>query len=377
MLVLDQKKTMPPRMRGAVLISSLCAAGLAAADQVGIDASGAQAEFNVGVGTTEQVGSWLDEIGFGELKKTFAKNVVDGAALREITEEELKELGVKKVGCVRCAPRARAVAPSALAHSSAPEWPQPRPFCRRRTRALTRAPSRHPPFRSPPQPAQALRADPVRGLARLRAAGPHGAGRRAERERDEQRAGGRVVGAGGLWRRQKGLWRKRRRRPGAARPQRGTRRRARDIPARGGVDFSRRAALHGLTRAVSAPSRAPVPHPAAAGRAQGRAQREQARPAAALRARALHGDARLPQPGARGRRGVVGRAGGQQLARDGEAPRRAASRPRRAARLKPLYPPAPTPRSGWASTCARSSSTRWTVSRCPTSRRTSYAPSWA
>lgn len=152
-------------MRGAVLISSLCAAGLAAADQVGIDASGAQAEFNVGVGTTEQVGSWLDEIGFGELKKTFAKNVIDGAALREITEEELKELGVKKVGCVRCAPRARAVAPSALAHSSAPEWPQPGPFCRRRARALTRAPSRHPPFRSPPQPAQALRADPVRGPA--------------------------------------------------------------------------------------------------------------------------------------------------------------------------------------------------------------------
>eukprot|EP00304_Pavlova_gyrans_P007899 CAMPEP_0206052434 /NCGR_PEP_ID=MMETSP1466-20131121/33760_1 /ASSEMBLY_ACC=CAM_ASM_001126 /TAXON_ID=44452 /ORGANISM="Pavlova gyrans, Strain CCMP608" /LENGTH=352 /DNA_ID=CAMNT_0053427589 /DNA_START=22 /DNA_END=1080 /DNA_ORIENTATION=+ len=53
---------------------------------------------DVGVANVEEVASWLDEAGFGDLKKAFAKNVIDGPALREITEEELKELGVKKVG---------------------------------------------------------------------------------------------------------------------------------------------------------------------------------------------------------------------------------------------------------------------------------------
>jgi hypothetical protein len=71
---------------------------LAAGQQVTVDPTGAQSAFDVGAGTVEEVASWLDEIGFPELKKSFAKNVIDGPALREITEEELKLMGVAKVG---------------------------------------------------------------------------------------------------------------------------------------------------------------------------------------------------------------------------------------------------------------------------------------
>lgn len=83
-----------------VLSVALALATRSAAEQVSVDASGAQAAFNVGAGSVEEVSTWLDEIGFGDLKKSFAKHVIDGPALREITEEELKELGVKKVGYV-------------------------------------------------------------------------------------------------------------------------------------------------------------------------------------------------------------------------------------------------------------------------------------
>mmetsp|Transcript_28920 Transcript_28920/g.77800 ORF Transcript_28920/g.77800 Transcript_28920/m.77800 type:complete len:357 (+) Transcript_28920:49-1119(+) len=61
-------------------------------------AAAQDAPTDVGQGNVEDVATWLDETGFSDLKKTFAKHVIDGPALREITEEELKELGVKKVG---------------------------------------------------------------------------------------------------------------------------------------------------------------------------------------------------------------------------------------------------------------------------------------
>jgi hypothetical protein len=75
------------------------AATTASAEQVGLDASGSQLAFDVGAGSVDEVGAWLDTVSFADLKRSFAKHVIDGAALREITEEELKELGVKKVGC--------------------------------------------------------------------------------------------------------------------------------------------------------------------------------------------------------------------------------------------------------------------------------------
>jgi hypothetical protein len=68
------------------------------AEQVGIDAAGQRAAYDLGTSSVEEVASWLDDISFGDLKKAFAKNAVDGPALRDITEDELKDLGVKKVG---------------------------------------------------------------------------------------------------------------------------------------------------------------------------------------------------------------------------------------------------------------------------------------
>lgn len=88
-------------MRPLALAVVALAAARVGGEEVAVDALGGQADTrtDVGAGSVEDVSAWLDDIGFADLKKKFASNVIDGPALREITEEELKELGVKKIGC--------------------------------------------------------------------------------------------------------------------------------------------------------------------------------------------------------------------------------------------------------------------------------------
>ncbi|KAJ1639746.1 hypothetical protein T492DRAFT_1139224 [Pavlovales sp. CCMP2436] len=88
-------------MRAVVFAQGFAVALLgstAGAEQVGVTAVGLQGIYDLGAGSVDEVASWLDGISFGELKKSFAKHQVDGPALRDITEDELRELGVKKVG---------------------------------------------------------------------------------------------------------------------------------------------------------------------------------------------------------------------------------------------------------------------------------------
>ena len=44
------------------------------------------------------VGAWLDGLGLGQYARAFAENDIDGAALRVLTDEDLRELGVRSFG---------------------------------------------------------------------------------------------------------------------------------------------------------------------------------------------------------------------------------------------------------------------------------------
>ena len=47
----------------------------------------------------EEVGDWIEEIGFGVVKNIFIENFISGSELVELTNEELKEdLGVRALG---------------------------------------------------------------------------------------------------------------------------------------------------------------------------------------------------------------------------------------------------------------------------------------
>ena len=49
--------------------------------------------------TVQQVGTWLEEKGFGVWKEKFEEEEVDGACLLDLTAEELEaSIGVKKLG---------------------------------------------------------------------------------------------------------------------------------------------------------------------------------------------------------------------------------------------------------------------------------------
>lgn len=94
----------PRHARVAIALALLGGASGAELSRGGAGSAGQGKEVkpaNVGVGSQDDVASWLDEAGFGNLKRAFAKNVIDGPALRELTEDELRELGMNKIGCVR------------------------------------------------------------------------------------------------------------------------------------------------------------------------------------------------------------------------------------------------------------------------------------
>ena len=44
------------------------------------------------------VGAWLDRLGFGQYARAFAENDIDSEALRVLTTEDLRELGVRSLG---------------------------------------------------------------------------------------------------------------------------------------------------------------------------------------------------------------------------------------------------------------------------------------
>ena len=44
------------------------------------------------------VGAWLDGLGLGQYARAFAENDIDGAALRVLTADDLRELGVRSLG---------------------------------------------------------------------------------------------------------------------------------------------------------------------------------------------------------------------------------------------------------------------------------------
>lgn len=46
----------------------------------------------------EEVSEWLRDIGLGEYVESFADNEIVGEHLMELNKEELKELGIKKIG---------------------------------------------------------------------------------------------------------------------------------------------------------------------------------------------------------------------------------------------------------------------------------------
>ena len=48
--------------------------------------------------STLQVGEWLKEIGLGEYKENFVSNFITGELLAKLTKDDMKDLGVEKVG---------------------------------------------------------------------------------------------------------------------------------------------------------------------------------------------------------------------------------------------------------------------------------------
>ena len=46
----------------------------------------------------EEVGKWLREIGLAEYSESFEENEIVGEHLLDLSKDELKELGIKKIG---------------------------------------------------------------------------------------------------------------------------------------------------------------------------------------------------------------------------------------------------------------------------------------
>lgn len=48
--------------------------------------------------STDDVGVWLDHLSLSTYRKTFLENDIEGKHLPELSKDELKELGVTKLG---------------------------------------------------------------------------------------------------------------------------------------------------------------------------------------------------------------------------------------------------------------------------------------
>lgn len=48
--------------------------------------------------STSEVGEWLDHLSLGQYKTTFLENDIEGKHLIDLSKDELKELGISKIG---------------------------------------------------------------------------------------------------------------------------------------------------------------------------------------------------------------------------------------------------------------------------------------
>ena len=83
--------------------------------------------------TTQQTANWLENLGLGQYAKCFAENDITFAILRDLTDQDLKELGVASLGHRRELLRA-------VAELHAVEKGSPNPRLQLRCRLYNRTP---------------------------------------------------------------------------------------------------------------------------------------------------------------------------------------------------------------------------------------------
>src|SRR5262245_4423607 len=83
------------------------------------------------------IAEWLGSIGLGEYARCFSEHAIDQSVLHDLTEQDLKELGVDKVGHRRKILRAIADMDGAIPVMAASETIEPMPSAEGERRQLT------------------------------------------------------------------------------------------------------------------------------------------------------------------------------------------------------------------------------------------------
>ena len=70
----------------------------------------------------QQIADWLEKLGMSEYAERFAESDIDTSVLRDLTDQDLKELGVRLGIDGRCCVRLRTF-PVSLRHHRSLRWP--------------------------------------------------------------------------------------------------------------------------------------------------------------------------------------------------------------------------------------------------------------